>query len=70
MNHYFQAHTIAIITEHPLKSVLDKADLSGCIAKWSLKLEQYDLKFISRTEIKVQALADFVAKFTYEIPKE
>ena len=31
--HYFQAHTMVVLTEHPLKSLLRSADFSGRITK-------------------------------------
>ncbi|XP_074299707.1 uncharacterized protein LOC141630859 [Silene latifolia] len=40
-----------------------KPELSGRMAKWSVYLSGYDLKFKPRTAIKSQALADFVSDF-------
>ncbi|XP_074301125.1 uncharacterized protein LOC141632479 [Silene latifolia] len=40
-----------------------KPELSGWMAKWSVHLSGYDLKFEPRTTIKSQALADFVSDF-------
>ena len=64
LNHYFQAHKIVVLTEHPLKSLLQQGDLTGRIARWAVALGQYDLEYRPRTAIKVQVLADFVAEFT------
>ena len=61
---YFQAHTIVVITEHPLKAVLRKADLSGRIAQWAVELGQFDIKYRPRTAIKGQILADFISEFS------
>ena len=33
LRHYFQAHTIKVLTEHPLQAVLQKANLSGRMVK-------------------------------------
>ncbi|XP_038687612.1 uncharacterized protein LOC119987002 [Tripterygium wilfordii] len=66
LNHYFQAYPVEVVTEYPLKTLLGKADMSGRVAKWSVELAQYDLKFVARTAIKAQVLADFVAEFTIE----
>ncbi|KAL5571307.1 hypothetical protein UlMin_020904 [Ulmus minor] len=49
---YFQAHTIIIPTKFPLK-------------QWSIELGEFDIQFKPRTAIKGQALADFIAEFTY-----
>ena len=40
---YFQAHTIVVITEHPLRALLRKADLSGRITQWAVELGQFDI---------------------------
>ncbi|XP_074314552.1 uncharacterized protein LOC141649771 [Silene latifolia] len=40
-----------------------KPELSGRMAKWSVHLSGYDLKFEPRTAMKSQALADFVSDF-------
>lgn len=64
LNHYFQAHKIMVLTEHPLKSLLQQGDLTGRIARWAVVLGQYDLEFKPRTTIKGHVLADFIAEFT------
>jgi hypothetical protein len=66
---YFQAHTVKVLTEYSLKKVLRKLDLSGRLINWAIKLSEFNIEFISRSAIKGQVLADFVAKFT-NISKE
>ncbi|XP_074306319.1 uncharacterized protein LOC141641561 [Silene latifolia] len=61
---YFESHTISVITNYPLKTIMRKPELSGRMAKWSIHLSGYDLKFEPRTAIKSQALADFVSDFS------
>jgi ribonuclease HI len=61
---YFQAHTIRVLTEYPLRKVMQKLDLSGRLANWAIELGQFDLEFVPRNAIKGQALADFLAEFT------
>ncbi|XP_075660080.1 uncharacterized protein LOC142629911 [Castanea sativa] len=41
-----------------------KSDYTGRVAKWGTKLGAYDIKYMPRTAIKGQVLADFVAEFT------
>jgi ribonuclease HI len=60
---YFQAHAIRVLTEYPLKKVLQKPDLSGRLVNWAVELEEFDLEFHPRTTIKAQILADFIAEF-------
>ena len=61
--YYFQAHTVVVLTQLPLKSVLRTADYTGRIAIWSTILGAFDIKYMPRTFIKGQVLADLVAKF-------
>ena len=62
--HYFQAHTVVVLTQLPLKTILRSADYTGRIAKWCTILGAFDIKYIPRTSIKGQVLADLVAEFT------
>ena len=67
--HYFQAHIVVILTQLPLKSVLQTADYTGKIAIWNTILGAFDIKYMPQTSIKGQVLADLVAKFA-ELPVE
>lgn len=60
---YFQAHSIRVLTNFPLRQVLQKPDASGRLLKWAVELSEFDLTYIPRTAIKGQTLADFVAEF-------
>ncbi|KAJ9539491.1 hypothetical protein OSB04_032224 [Centaurea solstitialis] len=64
LRHYFESHHIIVVTNYPLKTVLRKPELTGRLAKWSIYLSGFDLTYKSRTAIKSQALADFVAEFS------
>ena len=67
--HYFQAHTVVVLTQLPLKLVLRSADYTGRIAKWGTILGAFDIKYMPRTSIKGQMLADLMAEFA-ECPEE
>ena len=67
--YYFQAHTIVVLTQLPLKAILRSANYTGRIAKWGTVLEGFDIKYMPRTSVKGQVLMDLVAKFT-ETPLE
>ena len=62
--HYFQAHTVVVLTQLPLKTILRSADYMGRIAKWGTILGAFDIKYMPRTSVKGQVLADLVAEFT------
>ena len=64
--YYFQAHTIVILTQLLLKTILWSTDYTGKVAKWGIILGAFDIdiKYIPRTFIKEQILANLVAEFT------
>ena len=62
--HYFQAHTVVVLTQLLLRAVLRSTDYMGRIAKWGTILRAFDIKYMPRTSVKGQVLADLVAEFT------
>ena len=50
--HYFQSHTVVVLTQLPLKSLLQSADYIGRIAKWSTILGAFDIKYMPCTFVK------------------
>ena len=61
--HYFQAHIVVVLTQLPLKSILRSANYTGRIAKWGTILGAFDIRYMPRTAIKGQVLANLVAEF-------
>ena len=57
---YFQAHLIVVMTDQPLRQMLQKLDASGQLVKWSVELSEFDLSYKPRGEIKAQTLTDFM----------
>jgi hypothetical protein len=49
---YFQAHAIRVLTEYPLKKILQKPDLSGRLVNWAVKLGELDLEFFFEDHYK------------------
>ena len=45
--------------------MLQNLEALGRLLKWTIELGQFDIHFRPCTTIKGQALADFVAEFTY-----
>ncbi|MBJ4058636.1 hypothetical protein JGD43_25265 [Salmonella enterica subsp. enterica serovar Goldcoast] len=68
LRHYFLMHKIIVSSEFPLGVVLQNREAAGHMAKWSVELREFDLHFVSRTAIKSQILADFVAEWTNPEP--
>ena len=67
--HYFQSHTVMVLTQFQLKSLLQSADYTGRIAKWGIILGAFDIKYMPRTSVKGQVLVDLVAELI-ETPLE
>ncbi|XP_039811637.1 uncharacterized protein K02A2.6-like [Panicum virgatum] len=64
LQHYFTEHEVSVVTSFPLGEVVRNRDAVGRISKWVVELMGYDVKFVPRTVIKSQALADFIAEWT------
>ncbi|XP_022135947.1 uncharacterized protein LOC111007781 [Momordica charantia] len=54
---YFQAHTVVVLTNLPLKNIFHKPETSGRLMKWAMELSEYDIQFEPRTALKRQAVA-------------
>ncbi|GJU65214.1 reverse transcriptase domain-containing protein [Tanacetum coccineum] len=62
LKRYFQAHTIVVIIDQPIKQLLSSSEMSGRMLKWKFELEGYDIQYRPRTAIKGQILADFIVE--------
>ena len=62
---YFHAYPIKVLTNYPLRQVLQKPKASGKLLKWAIELGQFKVRFYPRTAIKGQAIVNFIAEFNY-----
>ena len=69
---YFQAHTIVLLTNHPLWKAMNKPNAARRLIQWLIELSEFDIDYRPRMAIKTQALANFIAEFTIkdDEPKE
>uniref|UniRef100_A0A2N9HSG7 Integrase catalytic domain-containing protein n=1 Tax=Fagus sylvatica TaxID=28930 RepID=A0A2N9HSG7_FAGSY len=51
---------------HPIRTLLQRAVLSGRLARWLLQLSEYEITPITPTTIKSQAIAEMMAQFPSE----
>ncbi|KAK3000374.1 hypothetical protein RJ639_020438 [Escallonia herrerae] len=65
---YFQSHTIVVLTDQPLRKVLQSPEASGRLVNWSVELGEFDIQYRPCTAVKAQALADFIVECT--IPED
>ncbi|KAI5323743.1 hypothetical protein L3X38_032815 [Prunus dulcis] len=61
---YFQAHTIHVLTNQPLRQVLQKPETSGRLVKWAIELGEFDIHYKPHPAMRGQAVADFLSEFT------
>jgi hypothetical protein len=64
LKHYFRAHTVRVVSDHPLARVLQSKEAMRRITQWAMEIGQYDVEFIPRRTIKSQALTNFIAEWT------
>ena len=64
LRHYFQSFSIIVLTERPLRNIIENMKATGRIAKWAAELNPYGIKYEPRTAIKGQVLANFIVGFT------
>ena len=61
---YFQAYTIVILTDQPLKRAMSSPEAAGRMALWVIELSEFDVQYRPRTAVKGQLVADFIAEYT------
>ena len=61
---YFQAHTVEVSTEYPMKQILHKPETSRRLIKWATELSEFDIRYKPRTVVKGKILEDFIMEFT------
>jgi hypothetical protein len=64
LRHYFEAHTIKVLTNQPLNDIFDNRDSFRRISKWVMELLEHVINFETCNTRKSQILADFVAEWT------
>ena len=61
---YFQAHTIIVLTDKPLRRAMGSPEAAGRVALWVVKLSEFDIQYCPHTAIKGQVVVDFIFEFT------
>ena len=61
---YFQAHTIIVLTDQPLKKAMSSPEAAERIALWAIELSEFDVQYRPRTAVKGQIVANFIAEYT------
>jgi hypothetical protein len=64
LRHYFEAHKVTMLTDHPLDDLFINKEDSSQIAKWSIELLEHTFDLGKRSTIKYQVFANFVVDWT------
>ncbi|GJV30778.1 reverse transcriptase domain-containing protein [Tanacetum coccineum] len=62
LRRYFKAHPVKVITDQPIKQILNKTEASGKLGKYAVELGTYNITFTPRNAVKGQILADFISE--------
>ncbi|GJX15958.1 reverse transcriptase domain-containing protein [Tanacetum coccineum] len=62
LRRYFEAHPVKVITDQPIKNILNNNEASEKLAKYVVELGAYNITFIPRNAVKGQVLADFLSE--------
>nr|GEV42486.1 reverse transcriptase domain-containing protein [Tanacetum cinerariifolium] len=60
LKRYFQAHTIVVIMDQPIKQLLSNLEVTRRLLIWRFELGEHDIQYRPRTSVKGQILADFI----------
>ena len=66
---YFQAHTVIVLTDKPLRRAISNPEAAGRLALWAIELSEFDIQYCLQTAIKGQIVADFIVNFTHDEDK-
>ncbi|XP_023882112.2 uncharacterized protein LOC111994457 [Quercus suber] len=61
---YFQAHTVVVLTDKPLRQAISNPKAADKLALWAIELSEFDIQYRPQTAIKGQIVIDFIAEFT------
>jgi len=64
LHHYFQSLTVIVITDLPIRKVLQKPDVEGRIVRWAVELSEFDVQYEPRGPIQGQVYADFIVELS------
>ena len=56
LRQYFQANPILVMTDQPIRKLMNRPEVAGRIIQWEIELSQFDIEYFLRTAIKAQAL--------------
>ncbi|XP_048623642.1 uncharacterized protein LOC125592488 [Brassica napus] len=67
---YFQSHSVEVLTDQPLRTILQNTNRSGRLTKWAIELGELDITYKNRTAAKSQVLAYFLIELAPELEQD
>ena len=61
---YFQAHTIIVLKDQPLKRAMSSPEAARRMALWAIELSEFDVQYRPQRAVKGQIVANFIAEYT------
>lgn len=55
-----------VMTKQPLRMILRRPDMTGCLASWTIEMSQFIIDFCPQTAMRSQVLSDFIAKCNFQ----
>ncbi|GAA0179033.1 hypothetical protein LIER_29920 [Lithospermum erythrorhizon] len=49
---------------------MSNPSMTGVLTTWAIELSEFEVSYVPRTSVKVQALADFIVECTARVPEE
>jgi len=69
LRHYFQSFTVVVMTDLPIRKVLQKPNVAVRMVRWAFELSKIDVQYEPRGPIKGQVYDDFVVELSSETPQ-
>ena len=61
---YFQAYTVVVLIDQPLRKAISILEAVGRMALWAIELSEFDVQYRPRIAMKGQVVTDFITEFT------
>ncbi|KAF8098495.1 hypothetical protein N665_0265s0006 [Sinapis alba] len=67
---YFQSHSIEVLTNQPLRIVMQNTNQPGRLSKWAIELSEHHITYKNQTAAKSEVLADFLIEVLPELKRD
>ena len=64
LHHYFQSFAVIVMTDLPIRKVLQKPNVAGRMVRWAVELSEFDVQYEPRGPIKGHVYVDFVVELS------